>query len=349
MLTLLCALLLQQDLAAQVDEIVGKSVKPDGPGAAVLVMRGGDVLLKKGYGLASLEHRVPVTTATNFDMASVSKQFTATAVMILADRAKLKFEDDVRTVLPELPEFSRERPVRIEDLLHHTSGLPDYLNLLGKLPGDPDRLKNDDVLKLVAAEKLLFATGTKWAYSNTNYVLLALIVERLEKKSFGAFARESIFEPLGMKNTVVFEDVSLVIPNRASGYQRTSKGAKAAHSDLTNTGDGAVFTSVDDWVRWELELRKPTIVKAQTLARAWTSGKLDSGKEHGYGFGWAVGKRDGKLVVEHSGGWVGFLTFVTRAVDDGVTVAVFVNSTPGPDPASIARRIAKLVPARKEY
>lgn len=351
MISLVLALLVRQDLSAQIDEAVAKSVKPDGPGMAVLVMQHGKVLHKKGYGLANLEHRVAVTTETVFDLASVSKQFTATAVMILADRGKLAFEDDVRKVLPELPEHDKARPIRIEDLLHHTSGLPDYLGLLDKMKGDPDRLKNGDVLKLVAAEKLQFPTGTKWAYSNSNYCLLALVVERLEKKTFGAFAREAIFEPLGMKGTVVFEDVSLVIPNRASGYERRRAGPRAAHSDLTNTGDGAVFTSADDWVKWELELRKPTLVKPETLGRAWTAGKLDGGKEHHYGFGWMVVRRDGKLVVDHAGGWVGFLTYCVRHVDDGLTVAVFSNSAPGPDPSAVARAIVKLVPTkeRKDY
>lgn len=320
-LALLGALALQDDPGARVDELVGKHVKADEPGCAVLVVKDGKVALKKGYGLANLEHQVPITPRTVFELASCSKQFTAAAVAILADQGKLKLDDDARLYLPELPEFSKERPLRILDLVHHTSGLPDYLRFTEAAPGDP-RLKNEDVVKRVAQQKLLFPTGSRWAYSNSNYCLLAAIVERVARKSFGAFLREAVFEPLGMKSTTVFENANAVIPNRAYGYRRRGKTWEWTHSDLAVTGDGGVMTTVEDYALWDQGLREGKLAKAETL---FAPGKLDSGQDHGYAFGWSVTNR-GRKTVSHSGGWLGVRTFTARFPDHGLTVAVFANN-----------------------
>ncbi len=339
---LLAAGTAQEDLSSAVDEIVRKRLEPDGPGAAVLVVRDGKVVHRKGYGLANLEHRVPVAPETVFDLASVSKQFTATAVMILADRGLLGFEDDARKVLPELPEYDPERPIRVRDLLHHTSGLKDYLNLLPSVKGDPDRMKNEDVLKLLAGEKLAFRTGSKWSYSNSNYCLLALTVERLTKKTFAAVLQEGIFGPLGMKNAHVLDDVRKVIPHRAYGYGRSGKDWAYRHSDLVMTGDGAVLLSIDDYALWDAALREGKLVKPETLKRAFAPGALDDGKEHSYGFGWGLGAIGGRAIREHSGGWVGFSTYALRTADDRLTVAVFSNQNSAFNPQGVARAVAKL-------
>ncbi len=349
MIALLLTLLLQDDPVKLTDDLAAKSVKPDGPGAAVLVMKDGKVLHKKGYGLANLEHKAPVTADSVFDLASLSKQFTAMAVMLLADRGTLAFEDDARKLLPELPEHDKARPIRIVDLLHQVSGLPDYLNLLDQWKGDPDRMKNDDVLKLVAAQKLAFPTGTKWAYSNSNYCLLALVVERASKKTFAQFLRAEIFEPLGMKSSLVLDDATIVIPNRAYGYGREKGRWAHHHSDLVMTGDGAVQTSIEDWTRWEGELREPKLVKPETLQRAFAPGALDGGKAHSYGFGWSVGTVNERRVIEHSGGWVGYTCHVARYPDDGLAVVVLTNCDRGLDPTRMARQIAKAWLAKKEY
>jgi CubicO group peptidase (beta-lactamase class C family) len=332
----------QDDLPKQVDEIVGKIVNEETPGAAVLVIKNGVVVHKKGYGLANLEHKVPITSETVFDLASVSKQFTAMAVMVLADRGELAFGDDIRKTLPELPEVDKERPIRIEDLLHHVSGIHDYLDYLATYKGDPNTVKNEGVLKMLIERKLDFPTGTKWAYSNSNYCLLALILERVTKKSFSAVLRKEIFEPLGMKSAWVFDDATQVIKNRAYGYERRRKEWRYAHSDYVMTGDGTVMLSLEDFVLWDKALRDGKLVKAETQKLAWTSGKLDGGKEHGYGFGWSVSAKDGKLTVDHSGGWDGTATYIVRHVDEGVTVVVLSNAPGFVDPSSMARKIAKL-------
>lgn len=316
-----------------VDGAVGKVVKPDGPGCAVLVMKEGKVVHKKGYGLANLEHRVPITSETVFDLASVSKQFTAMTVMILHDRGDLSIDDDIRKHLTEFPEHDPKRPIRIRDLLNQVSGIKDYLNLLGKHKGDVNRLKNEGVLKLLLDEKLAFPTGTKWAYSNSNYCLLALIVERKTGKSFREVITKEIFEPLGMKRARVFDDATQVIPNRAYGYGKRRGEWTYQHSDLIMTGDGAVMLSLEDFALWD----PAKLVKKETLELAWTAGKLDDGKEHRYGFGWAVGKG----IVEHAGGWVGFRTYIVRYRETGLTVVVLANSNEL-DAAKLGREVAEL-------
>lgn len=310
---------------AAIDAIVEKRVAKDGPGAAVLVMKDGKSVFQKGYGLANVEHAVPITPRTVFELASVSKQFTAMGILILHDRGELSVDDDARKILPKLPAYDPKRPILIRDLLCHTSGLVDYLTLLDKQPGDPDKLKNEDVLKILAGRKLLHPTGTKWDYSNSNYCLLALVIERVTKSSFGAFLRREIFAPLGMEKTTVFDDARAVIKNRAYGYARTKNGLAYAHTDYVMTGDGCVMTSLEDWVRWEGELREPKLVKVETLARAFTSGKLDDGTEHGYGFGWSVGVQRGRRLLSHGGGWAGVSTYVGRWPDEGLTVVVLSN------------------------
>jgi CubicO group peptidase (beta-lactamase class C family) len=341
-LPLLLLLAPQDEPSKQVDELVAKYVSDETPGCAVLVVKGGEVLHKKGYGLANLEHKVAITSETVFDLASVSKQFTATAVMILADRGDLALDDDIRKTLPEMPEHSKERPIRIADLLHQVSGLKDYLGLLDQVKGDPDKLTNEGALKLIAEQKLDFPTGSKWAYSNSNYCLLSTIVARVSKKKFGDFLKAEIFDPLGMKGAAVFDDARKVIPRRAYGYGKRGKGWTVQHSDLATTGDGAILLSLEDFVLWDKALREGKLVKAETLKLAWTAGKLDDGKSHAYGFGWGVGRADDKLVIDHSGGWAGAATWIGRWVDEGLTVVVLSNIAPGFEPAGVGRKIAKI-------
>ena len=326
--------------SAEVDIAVTKVVGSGEPGVAVLVLEKGKVLHKKGYGLANLEHRVRVTPETSFRLASVSKQFTAMGVMILADRGKLSFEDDVRKHIPELPEDDKKRPIRIDDLLHHTSGLPDYTRMMGEFDKPLAQVRNDDVVRLLSKKKLSFSPGTRHRYSNSNYCLLAVIIARISKKSFGTFLREEIFEPLGMKQAAVFEDPAVVIPNRAYGYRKAKGGYRTSHSDLATTGDGAVFLSIDDFVAWDEALRKGKLVKPETLKRSFTPGKLDDGRPHGYGYGWGVARRRGQIVLEHGGGWFGSRTYIRRYVKDGLTI-VILSGNDSLDPATILKPVVQ--------
>jgi CubicO group peptidase (beta-lactamase class C family) len=309
-----------------VEALLQKRFPPDQPGAAVVLIADGKVALLKGYGLADLDTKRPISPQTAFDLASVSKQFTAMAVMILADRGKLAFDDDVRKYLPELPEFDAKRPIRVNDLLRHTSGLPDYLGIWKGSDEEFARLTNEDVLALLAKRKLLFPTGSKHEYSNSNYALLPVIVTRVAGKPFGKFVAEEIFRPLDMRHSLVFDAMGIQVPDRVTGYRPDGSGKwLKSVRDGPTCGDGNVFTTAEDLVRWDAALAASKLVKPETLRLAFTPGKTDDGKEFGYGLGWAVARRNGKLIVEHAGGWAGTSTFIHRAVDDKVTVIVLCN------------------------
>jgi CubicO group peptidase (beta-lactamase class C family) len=214
--------------------------------------------------------------------------------------------------------------------------------MLGEVEGDPNRLKNADVPKLFAKKKLDFSTGSKWAYSNTNYLLLSLVVERVTKKSLGKFLRDEVFKPLGMPNATVFESPTAVIPNRASGYGGKGKKLRALHSDLTVTGDGGVMLSLADFEKWIGAIRGKKLAEEKTWDLAMTPGKLDDGRPHSYGFGWLIGKEGGRIVIGHSGSWVGVASDVAWYVEEDLFVVVLTNWNPGVSPAELGRKTAEI-------
>jgi CubicO group peptidase (beta-lactamase class C family) len=307
------------DLSGEIHDVLARAVPADGPGAVAMVLKEGKVVGQGAVGWADVKNRIPITTHTVFDLASCSKQFTAMAVMILAERGKLSFEDDARKFLPELAE--RDPPVRVADLLHMTSGLPDYEKILDHL----EDKTNTDVLNAVARRPLLFPVGTKYNYCDTNYVLLALIVERVSGRSYAQFLKQEIFDPAGMKQAVVLERPGQPIADRAEGYARGKDGIRISREDTRTYGDGQVMTSAEDLANWDRALRENRLVGHEMLARAFTSGKLTDGKPCGYGFGWVVPQREGSHCVEHAGGWNGTSTYIFRNLDSGLTVIVLSN------------------------
>ena len=309
----------QTELAGKLRELIARQVPPDGPGAVVVIARNGAILAECAYGYSDVERKTPLTPESVFDLASCSKQFTAMAIMVLADRAKLSFDDEARRYLPELA--PHDQPIRISDLLHMTSGLPDYEKLLEHLE---DRT-NLDVLHAVASRPSLFPAGSKFNYCDTNYVLLAIIVERVSKQSFARFLSSEIFDRLGMKQSVVLEAPSQPIERRAMGYSRDTSGVvKPSRRDTRTFGDGQVMTSALDWVKWDRALKENVLVNPQTQSLAFTSGKLSDGKPCGYGFGWYVGGKDART-AEHGGKWFGTSTYILRRLDSGITVIVLSN------------------------
>lgn len=311
--------------SAKIDAVVHKRVPDNGPGVAVAVVDKGKIAHARGYGLADIENRRPIHPETLFDLASVSKQFTAMAVMMLAEEGKLAFNDDARTHLPELKQHNPRRPIRIADLLHHTSGLPDYMGVWEGTDEEFAVLTNEGVLKLIAKHKLDFPTGTKHDYSNTNYVLLAIIVERVAKKPFDRYLREKIFDPLKMQRTRINRGDVLKFSNLALGYKRRKNGTAArSYSPAVVTGDGNVFSCVADLALWEEGLRTNQLVSEKMLRRAMKSGKLDDGTEHGYGFGWSDDTVDDRRSFGHSGGWYGYENYSCRYLD--LDAAIFVLS-----------------------
>jgi CubicO group peptidase (beta-lactamase class C family) len=334
----------------KVDTIVGKYIHADGPGMAVLVIKDGQVVHKKGYGLANLEREVPITPQTTFELASVSKQFTATAILLLADRGKLRINDDVHKYLPELPPYDTKRPIRIRDLLHHTSGLADYLEFKRIPASDPKFPTNAEVFaQLLKHKRLLFPTGTKYEYSNTGYMVLALVVEKASGKSLGTFLHDEVFEPMGMVDTVVFENRQVVRRRRAIGYE-LKEGApefkdddspaavfsktrrdrfQVADSETIIVGDGSIWSNVNDMALWDAAVREKKILKSETWQEAFTNLKLDNGNEpdEDYGFGWelTLGPRGRLIEVSHGGAWNGFGTSIRHYLNEGLTTVILCN------------------------
>ena len=329
--------------SARVDAIMSALVGPAAPGAAVIVIRDGKVVHQKGYGLADVEAKTPITTSTTFDLASVSKQFTAMAIMMLAERGKLAYTDPLTKFFPEFPAYASKITVR--HLLHHTSGLPDYMAVFRQRPAgigeEPTAREAIKMLAQIAEPR--FAPGDKWEYSNSGYVVLGQIAEQASGMSFPAFMKAHVFDPLGMTSTIVSDQIKAPSPNRAVSYAPAGTGFRNADYTPLNRifGDGNVNTSVEDMFKWDQALYTDRLVKQATLAEAFTPAKLNNGSMTEYGFGWTIGGVNGLRVLSHGGGWAGFRTTITRIPSERFTVIVLsnvANFTPGP----VAKRIANV-------
>jgi CubicO group peptidase (beta-lactamase class C family) len=325
----------------RIDTLLTKEFPADGPGAAILVLRDGKIVVEKGYGVAHLDPNRPITPTTNFDLASMSKQFTALAVMLLADRGKLSFDDDVRKYLPELAAPDGPRPIRVRDLLNQTSGLPDYLGLFAATRGDFSKLTNEGVVKLLKDRKPKPPPGTKFIYSNTNYALLPAIVNRVTNRKFGEFMHDEVFRPLGMDRTVVVDDLAVKVPERATGYGKEEKKWEESVEDGPTCGDGNVFSNLRDLAKWDAAVGEK-LAKPATWQLALSPGKLDNGKETNYGFGWVIQTRAGRRFVWHNGAWAGTRTMIARWPDEHVTIVVLSNNE-RTKPEKVADRIAEVV------
>ena len=293
-------------------------IAKDGPGAMVAVARDGHLLFERGFGRADVARRRSFTRKTVFDLASCSKQFTAAAVLQLWDQGRLDPADDVRRYLPELRR-SDTRPMRVADLLHMTSGLPDYTTGMGNLAP----VTNADVLAWTAKQPLRAPIGSRFIYNDTDYALLALLVERTSALSFREYLRRNIFAPARMEQADVLEKPGQKIPSRAEGYTTKSGKTEPARYDTCVYGDGQVMCSAGDLLRWDHALRRGKLLRPETLDYAYRSGKLDSGAETGYACGWHVAKTG--RVVEHGGGWAGTSVFIRRDLETGLTVLVLSN------------------------
>jgi CubicO group peptidase (beta-lactamase class C family) len=294
------------------------------PGASVLVIKGGKVILAKGYGLANLEERIPCNTNTNFRLASLTKQFTAMAVMMLAERKKLSLDETLTDLFPEFPDYGRQITVR--QLLSHTSGLIDYEDVIPK--GTEIPVLDCDVLRLLMRQdKTYFPPGTNYRYSNTAYALLALIVEARSGNTFARFLQENIFRQLGMADTLAYEQGRSVVPYRAYGYSPEGRGFKRTDQSLTSSvlGDGGIYSSVADLYRWDQALYTDKLVSRRMLKHAFTPGPTTDHPETGYGFGWFVGQYRGLREIWHSGNSIGFTTRVARFPERKFTVIILTN------------------------
>lgn len=314
--------------------------RADLPGLALLVQQQGQPAFMRCVGSAILKDRVPVTPQTMFELASVSKTMTSTATLMLHDRGKLSVDDDIRKWIPEIPEYDKNRPIRIRNLLLHTSGLESYMALGDVSAKNKDYCLNSDYVGEFARQKvpLKFPTGRQYEYNNTNYMLLAVVIERVSKQSFGSFLRKEIFDPHGMKTAFVNEGPGSipVVPGRvdAIGYGRVEGqwqelwGTPPARQEtLLTVGDGAIWCSLEDMAAWDMALRSGKLLKPQTVQRALSPAKTRDGQTTPYGFGWDLifGQRGRLIGFAHGGSWAGFGAFYHHDIPSNRTYVWLCN------------------------
>jgi CubicO group peptidase (beta-lactamase class C family) len=316
------------------------------------VSRDGQVIYENGYGMANLELDVPITPASIFHVASVSKQFTAMAIALLARDGKLSLDDDIRRYLPEIPNYGHR--ITIRHLLQHTSGLRDQWDLLSMARGrfEENRITEADVLEIVARQKALnFVPGTEYLYSNTGYTLAGTIVNRVTGKSLREFADERIFKPLGMTNTHFHDDYTMVVKGRAAAYRRGADGKW--HVSLPNYdtyGATSLFTTVGDLLKWDANFGKPIVGDDGLLRALVASATLANGDTTGYGLGIFTEIYRGARLVGHTGADAGYRSYLGRFPDHGLAVTVLCNAAPA-NPAALAKSVvdvylgSKLAPA----
>ena len=334
-----CAAAVDAAKLARADAVVREEMRREKiPGLAIAIVDHGAVVLSRGYGYANLEHSAAVTLDTVFQSASVGKQFTAAAVMLLVQDGRLSLDDPVTRFLPEAP---REwRAIRIRHLLTHTSGIPDYRT--EALDADSRRSYTEtELVKKVCTSTLEFAPGARFSYSNPGYLLLGAIIGRVDGRHYSEVLGERVFRPLGMKSAREIDDAD-IIPHRAAGY-RLRNGILANQEwmapENNKTADGSLYLSLSDMIAWDRGLREGKILSADSWRTVFTPVRLNSGKTYPYGFGWDVETLAGQTVVSHSGGSQGFATYISRYLGDDLSIIVLANLAEG-DPARIARHVA---------
>lgn len=308
------------------------------PGSALLVLDHGKVVRTEATGTADLRTGERITAKTNFRLASVSKQFTATAILLLRKDGKISLDDAVARHLAPLPAWAAGITVR--HLLTHTSGVPDYD---ADVPDGTPQLSDADVLAFVRRQSApLFAPGARYRYSNTGYALLALIVERASGQPFPDFLRHRIFRPLGMKKTVAHVEGRDRVPHRAYGHARTRAGWKGSDQSPTSAvlGDGGIYSNLQDLARWVRALDRCQLLDCATLAESWSPTKLNDGSLVPYGYGWRLEERDGEPVIGHTGETRGFRNALLRYPRRGLVVILLTNRNEG-TPANEAARVAR--------
>ena len=325
--------------AERVDKLFSAWDKPDSPGCALAIVHSGRIIYKRGYGMANLEHNIPITPQSVFYIGSVSKQFVALAVALLANQGKLSLDDDIRKYLPEIPDYGT--PITIRHLIHHTSGLRDYLTL-EDIAGVPfGNFHEQDVLELIARQKELnFAPGEEYLYSNSGYFLLGVIVERSSGRTLRKFAEESIFQPLGMKNSHFHDDYQSLIKNRASGYFPAGGGRfRNFISTFDCIGSGGLFTSVEDLFLWDQNFSHKRVGGEEVIDIMYTRGTLNSGKKLDYAFALNIGSYKGLRTVSHGGALEGYRAAFLRFPEQRFSVICLSNLSSF-DPMKLSYQVA---------
>ena len=326
----------------EIDDMLSKNFKPNAPGATVIVSQGGVILFRKAYGLANIAENVPLRPESSLRTGSVTKQFTAAAIMLLAEQSKLSLADEVAKHLPDYPEHGRH--ITIENLLTHTSGIPNYT----ELPQFKSVLGNDvgvdDAIAFFKDSPLQFQPGQRFSYSNSNYFLLGAIIEKVSGISYQDFMQHHIFQPLQMTSTEIERAASPA--TRVIGYTQGRTGiAKVPHYSMSwPFAAGALRTSVDDLVRWDNAIRTDALLRRESWDRMTQDFVLNGGNHAGYGYGWFVRQLGNHNALEHGGDIGGFSADTWRFPKEQLFIAVLSNNdSHEPAPDAIAEKVAKII------
>ncbi len=329
-----------KQLTAEFDKLLSEQFKTNETGSAALVARNGQIIYKKAFGMANLEFNIPMQADNIFRIGSITKQFTAVAILQLMEQGKLSLQDDITKFIPDYPTHGHH--ISIEHLLTHTSGIQSYTDT--KDFGEIMRkdMKPEELIAHFKNQPMEFAPGTKWNYNNSGYFLLGYIIEKITGKTYPQYLEENFFKPLGMTNSYYGSD-SKIIKNRASAYEKGKDGFQNAEplSMTLPYSAGSIQSTVEDLFKWHQAVHAYKLVKKESLDKAFAKYKLNNGKETEYGYGWFLGNVQGSATIEHGGGINGFLTQSIYLPKEGVFVAVFSNCD-GNSPSDVSSKIAAL-------
>lgn len=328
------------DLSKKIDELLSAQYPTDGPGCAALVAKNGQVVYHKAFGMADLELDVAMRPEMVFRIGSITKQFTAVAILQLMEQGKLSLQDEITKFLPDYP--TQDKKITIEHLLTHTSGIRSYTSMPTFWEISRKDMRPEELIDFFKNEPMDFEPGTRWSYNNSGYFLLGYIIEKVSGKTYAQYLEDHIFQPLGMKHSYYGDDIKL-IEDRASGYQMGANGIENA-APLSMTlpyAAGSIQSTVQDLYIWNQAVHAHKLIKKESLDKAFTGYKLNDGSDTRYGYGWGISAVRGTPAIGHGGGINGFLTYALYLPQEDVFVAVFSNSTSNP-PEQAAIRMAAM-------
>ena len=326
----------------RIDSVFARYDKTNSPGCSVGIIRDGQLVFQRGYGMADLEWGQAISPVTVFDIGSTSKQFTAAAVLLLQQQGKLRIDDDVRKHIPELPSYGAT--ITIRHLLNHTSGLKDYAGLLSLAGHQSEEVTtNQQALDIICKQKTLnFNPGDKWDYSNTGFFLASVIAERVSGMSLKAFAQQQIFGPLGMNNTFFLDNHTTIVPRRATGYSPSATGFQIDMSNWEQVGDGAVQTCVQDLLQWDRNFYEPSVGGPDLIKQLTTTGTLANGEKLDYALGLFNTTYLGRTMIHHGGAWAGYRAEMVRIPAEKLSV-ICLSNLGSANPSVLAKSVVQIV------